>query len=358
MVRPLRVDLAHRWGGGAAPGPVRPAGSAPASHRRPCRPGGSVGRVGPWGGWCPAAMVRICHLPRPAEAGRGDVPGHAGAQGPRPRRAYPGALPLCPSAPVCAPKAPGITVPTPFDGGGSPCTDRRWPAGYSWRSVRRPGSYCLLRLRSRIADQRSTAGGEALMGFGMAAMAVPAAVLTPPRWVWLVYALVFGAAALRALRPAGARAHHLHHLAGHTRDGLYGRGDGRGPGGMHGMHTAGGTPLVTGRAAGLLRGICAVDGCAAAAGAARGPGPRASVTGTAAGATGRSWRWPAGSRWASPCWRCCSLSERLLRSTRVEPASCPRRPRWPVVRSAYRRKGPCRVSHDGRGRYPCAMYPS
>ncbi|MFI7342885.1 DUF5134 domain-containing protein [Streptomyces sp. NPDC050085] len=76
------------------------------------------------------------------------------------------------------------------------------------------GAYCLLRLRSGIEEQRRTAGGEALMGFGMALMAVPAAVLAPPRWAWLVYAVVFGAAALRALWQARRGAHHLHHLVG------------------------------------------------------------------------------------------------------------------------------------------------
>ena len=76
------------------------------------------------------------------------------------------------------------------------------------------GAYCLLRMRSRVEEQRRTAGGEALMGFGMAAMAVPAAVLAPPRWAWAAYAAVFGAAALRALWAARRDAHHLHHLVG------------------------------------------------------------------------------------------------------------------------------------------------
>ncbi|MYT75307.1 MULTISPECIES: DUF5134 domain-containing protein [unclassified Streptomyces] len=77
------------------------------------------------------------------------------------------------------------------------------------------GAYCLLRLRSGVEEQRRTAGGEALMGFGMALMAVPAAVLTPPRWAWLLYAVVFGGAALRALWASRkAPGHHLHHLVG------------------------------------------------------------------------------------------------------------------------------------------------
>jgi hypothetical protein len=76
------------------------------------------------------------------------------------------------------------------------------------------GAYCLLRMRSGVEEQRRTAGGEALMGFGMALMAVPAAVLAPPSWAWLLYATVFGAAALRALWAARRAAHHLHHLVG------------------------------------------------------------------------------------------------------------------------------------------------
>jgi len=76
------------------------------------------------------------------------------------------------------------------------------------------GMYCLLRMRSGVEEQRRTAGGEALMGFGMAAMAVPAAVVAPPPWAWAAYAAVFGAAAAHALWTALGNAHHLHHLVG------------------------------------------------------------------------------------------------------------------------------------------------
>ncbi|TXS34691.1 DUF5134 domain-containing protein, partial [Streptomyces sp. ms191] len=58
--------------------------------------------------------------------------------------------------------------------------------------------YCLLRRRGCAGEERRAAGGEAVMGFGMAAMALPAAVLTPPVWSWSVYAVVFGVASLRA----------------------------------------------------------------------------------------------------------------------------------------------------------------
>ncbi|MFI7328662.1 DUF5134 domain-containing protein [Streptomyces rubiginosohelvolus] len=76
------------------------------------------------------------------------------------------------------------------------------------------GAYCLLRTRTGTPRERRTARSEALMGFGMAAMAVPAAVLSPPDWAWAVYAVLFGTAALRALRPALRGGHHLHHLVG------------------------------------------------------------------------------------------------------------------------------------------------
>lgn len=116
------------------------------------------------------------------------------------------------------------------------------------------GAYCLLRMRSAVEEQRRSAGGEALMGFGMAAMAVPAAAFTPPGWAWPVYAAVFGLAALRALWAARRDRHHLHHLVGagamvymaaamamappaaHSMEGMS----------MEGMHGRTGVPAVTG----------------------------------------------------------------------------------------------------------------
>ncbi|MET8079491.1 DUF5134 domain-containing protein [Streptomyces sp. NPDC005303] len=91
------------------------------------------------------------------------------------------------------------------------------PASPGWLLVAlcaATGAYCLLRMRSSVEEQRRTAGGEALMGFGMAAMAVPAAVFTPPAWAWPLYTGVFGGAALRALWAARTGTHHLHHLVG------------------------------------------------------------------------------------------------------------------------------------------------
>lgn len=114
------------------------------------------------------------------------------------------------------------------------------------------GAYCLLRTRSGTAEERRTARAEALMGFGMAAMAVPAAVVAPPSWGWTVYAALFGVAALRALWFSRRSGHHLHHLVGSSAM-VYMAVVMAGPGGAvhgsHGSHTmaaAGGVPLLTG----------------------------------------------------------------------------------------------------------------
>ncbi|ADI05164.1 integral membrane protein [Streptomyces bingchenggensis BCW-1] len=82
------------------------------------------------------------------------------------------------------------------------------------------GSYCLLRMRGEPPGRvRRAAGAEALMGWGMAVMAVPAAALDPRPWGPPLLAAVFAVAAVRALLPAwhrGGRAlgHHLHHAVG------------------------------------------------------------------------------------------------------------------------------------------------
>lgn len=112
------------------------------------------------------------------------------------------------------------------------------------------GAYCLLRTRAGTGEERRTARAEALMGFGMAAMAVPAAVVAPPAWAWAVYAALFGVAALRALWFSRRSGHHLHHLVGSSAM-VYMAVAMAGPGtaahGGHGSHTmAGGVPLLTG----------------------------------------------------------------------------------------------------------------
>ncbi|MFD5202805.1 DUF5134 domain-containing protein [Streptomyces sp. NPDC058375] len=116
------------------------------------------------------------------------------------------------------------------------------------------GAYCLLRTRTGTPRERRTARSEALMGFGMAAMAVPAAVLSPPGWAWAVYAVLFGTAAVRALRPALSGGHHLHHLVGSLAmvymavamaPAVTGSGGG-GHAGHGAAAGAGGIPLLTG----------------------------------------------------------------------------------------------------------------
>ncbi|MFF8606655.1 DUF5134 domain-containing protein [Streptomyces sp. NPDC015346] len=116
------------------------------------------------------------------------------------------------------------------------------------------GAYCLLRTRRCAGEERRAAGSEAVMGFGMAAMALPAAVLTPPDWSWAVYAAVFGVAALRALLAARRGGHHLHHLVGSLAMVYMAVAmalPAQGAHGGHGVHAAasgvtGGAPLVTG----------------------------------------------------------------------------------------------------------------
>ncbi|MEU1405931.1 DUF5134 domain-containing protein [Streptomyces sp. NPDC005728] len=108
------------------------------------------------------------------------------------------------------------------------------------------GGYCLLRLRSAVEEQRHAAGGEALMGFGMAAMAVPAAVFTPPAWAWPGYAAVFGAAALHAVWSARSGPHHLHHLVGTAAMVYMSLVMASSPASHHHPHPGAGVPLVTG----------------------------------------------------------------------------------------------------------------
>lgn len=124
------------------------------------------------------------------------------------------------------------------------------PAASGWLLVAlctATGAYCLLRLRSGVEEQRRSAGDEALMGFGMAAMAVPAAVYSPPQWAWPVYAAVFGAATLRALWVARTGAHHLHHLVGAAAMVYMASAMALSPGSAGGhAHGGSGLPLITG----------------------------------------------------------------------------------------------------------------
>lgn len=156
------------------------------------------------------------------------------------------------------------------------------------------GAYCLLRARGRTGEERRAARAEALMGFGMAAMAVPAAVVAPPAWGWGLCTVLFGVAALRALWFSRRGGHHLHHLVGSSamvymsvvmaRSGTAGHGSHA----SHAMAAAGGVPLLTGLllayyAAYVLRSgarLIPVTATTAGGGAVTAGGPRAGDWGT------------------------------------------------------------------------------
>lgn len=80
------------------------------------------------------------------------------------------------------------------------------------------GAYCLARIRTDAEPEGGRAtGGDALMGLGMAAMAVPTAVLDTRPWGAPLFAVVFGAAGLRSLLVAArgrTEPNHLHHAVG------------------------------------------------------------------------------------------------------------------------------------------------
>ncbi|MDQ0989271.1 DUF5134 domain-containing protein [Streptomyces sp. V3I7] len=157
------------------------------------------------------------------------------------------------------------------------------PASPGWLLVAlcaATGAYCLLRMRSSVEEQRSAAGGDALMGFGMAAMAVPAAAFTPPSWAWPAYAAVFGAAALRALWAVRGSRHHLHHLIGTAAMVYMAVVMAASPGSGHQGHGGAGVPSVTGALLlyftgyVLLTGVRLVPGSVAVAASGGQPGWR------------------------------------------------------------------------------------
>ncbi|MEV7728002.1 DUF5134 domain-containing protein [Streptomyces sp. NPDC087917] len=76
------------------------------------------------------------------------------------------------------------------------------------------GTYCLLRARRADGAVRGAAAGEAVMGLGMAVMAVPSGT---GRWGPPILLAVFCGAtahALWLLRGGPRHAHHVHHLVG------------------------------------------------------------------------------------------------------------------------------------------------
>jgi len=106
------------------------------------------------------------------------------------------------------------------------------------------GGYCLLRMRAEPPGAaRRGARAEALMGWGMAAMAVPSAVLDPRPWGPPAFAAVFGVAAVRAVGH-----HHLHHAVGALAMVYMALAMMAGPGGghSHASMAAGGIPVLTG----------------------------------------------------------------------------------------------------------------
>ncbi|MEU5403675.1 DUF5134 domain-containing protein [Streptomyces sp. NPDC005963] len=106
------------------------------------------------------------------------------------------------------------------------------------------GAYGLVQLRTRSGPSREAVGGEALMGCGMAAMAVPTAAFAPPDWAWTVYAVVYGGAAIAALRALHRGVDHLHHLIGFLA--MVYMAVAMASGTAHSGHAAGGLPLLTG----------------------------------------------------------------------------------------------------------------
>ncbi|MFF3801818.1 DUF5134 domain-containing protein [Streptomyces sp. NPDC002032] len=146
------------------------------------------------------------------------------------------------------------------------------------------GTYCLLRARRADRRTRGAAAGEAVMGLGMAAMAVPSGT---GAWGPPILLAVFCGAALHALWLLRGGAHHAHHLVGSLAMAYMALEVTAGAGRGHG-HGGPGLPLVTGALlvyyAGyvLLGGARLVTAAGAAlpgAGAVPGAGPGAAAAG-------------------------------------------------------------------------------
>ncbi|MEU9001354.1 DUF5134 domain-containing protein [Streptomyces sp. NPDC048551] len=146
------------------------------------------------------------------------------------------------------------------------------------------GTYCLLRARRADRRTRGAAAGEAVMGLGMAAMAVPSGT---GAWGPQILLAVFCGAALHALWLLRGGAHHAHHLVGSLAMAYMALEVTAGAGHGHG-HGGPGLPLVTGALlvyyAGyvLLGGARLVTAAGAAlpgAGAVPGAGPGAAAAG-------------------------------------------------------------------------------
>ncbi|MEY6563540.1 DUF5134 domain-containing protein [Streptomyces sp. PGLac3x] len=144
------------------------------------------------------------------------------------------------------------------------------------------GAYCLLRMRSRGRAGQGAAG-EALMGFGMAVMAVPAAFVTLPQAAWFAGAAAFTATGVHAVLTARRSPHHLHHLVGSAAMVYMSLVMAAAPTAHHAQHAGpGGLPAVTGlllvyfAGYALLAGVRLIPAPAAAPGSA---GPAAGPAG-------------------------------------------------------------------------------
>ncbi|MFD3804562.1 DUF5134 domain-containing protein [Streptomyces sp. NPDC058611] len=151
------------------------------------------------------------------------------------------------------------------------------PAVSSWLLVllcAASGAYCLVRAGRTARDARGAAAGEAVMGLGMALMAVPVGT---GAWGPPLLLAVFCAAAAHALWLLRDGPHHAHHLVGSlamaymalTMTG----GGGPGHGGGHGNGAD--APLVTGTLLLYFAGYVLLGGArlVAAGGDGDGPGP-------------------------------------------------------------------------------------
>lgn len=76
------------------------------------------------------------------------------------------------------------------------------------------GGYCLLRLRRARGPERGRAASEAVMGVGMAAMALPVDAVSGRPWSGPLFAAVFAVAAVHGLLLLRGRIAHLHHPLG------------------------------------------------------------------------------------------------------------------------------------------------
>jgi hypothetical protein len=146
---------------------------------------------------------------------------------------------------------------------------------------------------------RREAGDEALMGAGMAVMAVPMSVLDPWPWGAAPFAAVFAGATVRALlRARHRRGHHLHHAVCsaamvYMAVAMAGAGASHTGHAGHAGHAAAGLPVLTGlllayfAAYALRAGMLLV--------AAPAPGGRISAAAATAGGPGSGPAGPLGS---------------------------------------------------------------